>query len=136
MSEELKIQEKFAETKDGCKVLGFIVPISDTTFEIVFQWKEFNEYGTWIARLSSNNSDLSRFASFIAMQNDRLEHLKFNPIGMFDNAIKRHFGYNNIMTHMWIGSDESAGAQSDFWLELQNQGQLQGQFYVSVYENH
>ena len=136
MSEELRIQEKFTETKDGYKVLGFIVPISGTTFEIVFQWKGFDEYGTWIARLSPNLSEPNRFAAFIAMQDELLEHQKFNPIGMFDNAIKRHFGYNNVMTHMWIGSDESAGVQSDFWSELQHQGQLQGQFHVSVYESH
>ena len=135
MSEELRIQEKFSETKDGYKVLGFIVPINGTTFEIVYQWKGFDEYGTWIARLSPNFSEHSRFAAFIAMQNE-LEHQKFNPIGMFDNAIKRHFEYNNIMTHMWIGNDESGGDHSDFWLELQHQGQLQGQFHVSVYENH
>ena len=136
MSEELKIKEKFAETEDGSKVLGFTVPISGTTFEIVFQWKGFNEYGTWIARLSPKFSEHNGFAAFIAMQKDKLEQHRFNPIGMFDNAIQRHFGYNNIMTHMWIGSDESAGARSDFWLELQQQGQLQGQFHVSVNEKH
>ncbi len=137
MSEELRATEEFSESDDGTKTLGFNIPAKAgaTTVEIVYQWKEFGEYGIWVARISPDYPLQRRREDLMMIQHGGMGRSTFMPIPFFDAAIERRFGLNNIITRMYIGKDEGGNDQSDFWLELLQNDNLQGQFFVHVYDN-
>ena len=129
--EPLRIKEQFAETEDGKKTLGFVVPIAGTTVEIVYQWKELNDYGIWAAELSPELSQEKRMTFFGMAQSGVARHTLL-PIPVLEEALERRFGEKPTITHMWIGTEKEGAERGDLWIDLLQHGQLQGQFFVQV----